>query len=424
MSAKDKTKNGDKQLLLLDRAVTELADNKDAMNHILSAGESFVAALEHLVDETDTDSLESISGKIEDYYKDYISELEGSDQKLTKVIKNTSTVIESCNNGWSIEDIIESSIGEIPTLPFNDVKKLIGLDQLRDGNIYDDLLGNDEEIELLKQKFEELWQLEDYLEKENYTPIWNWLSDHEWAQRVERENDGTGCQFTLKGCLASKIHRQAMKVLLGNNNEVPNQGNSVLDSNINDDNSSDDHITKDVMLRKLRAAFWADTNFQAESPLLRVLIAGHLGLGQLVKMQQLVKRRRSSASAAVAGLSLGSQSGKLVELQNKTEVDSASLKFSNPSDLAQEIEVPDMVGGHPVHVCPVLRQMTGKQNVALALPCGHIISKQALEKLAGGSVGEMRSSRGGPLGHETVKCPYCPQRSQRLSAEPVVFVDL
>lgn len=430
MSAKDKLKNGDKQFQALNQAITELADNKSAMNRVLDAGESFFTSLELLVNESGAEITDSVCDTVEQLFGDYTGELEKSDKKISKLIKNTSMAIEiGSNNGWSIEDVVESAVGKIPPLPFDDIKKLIGLDQLREGRIYDELLGNDEDVEVLKKKFEELRQLEEYVKQEEYTPVWYWLRDHKWSQRVEKEDDGTESPFTLKGCLTYKIYEQANSLASSDHQKQLKYGNLALEwDSLNTEPDLDaekHHIDEKVILKKLRAAFWADTNFQPESPLLRVLIAGHLGLGQLIKMQQLVRRRRSSASAAVSGLSLGSQSGYSEELQNQKEVDPSSSKVvSNPLDLTQEIEVPDIVGGHPIHVCPVLRQMTGKQNIALALPCGHIVSGQALDKLASGSVGEMRSSRGGPLGRETVKCPYCPQRSERFLAEPVVFVEL
>jgi hypothetical protein len=62
-------------------------------------------------------------------------------------------------------------------------------------------------------------------------------------------------------------------------------------------------------------------------------------------------------------------------------------------ELPIEIEVGQEHRYHSVFACPILRQQTTDQNPPMKLVCGHVISKDALNKL---SI------------QNKLKCPYCP----------------
>jgi len=62
-------------------------------------------------------------------------------------------------------------------------------------------------------------------------------------------------------------------------------------------------------------------------------------------------------------------------------------------ELPIEIDVGQEHRYHSVFACPILRQQTTDQNPPMKLVCGHVISKDALNKL---SI------------QNKLKCPYCP----------------
>ena len=62
-------------------------------------------------------------------------------------------------------------------------------------------------------------------------------------------------------------------------------------------------------------------------------------------------------------------------------------------ELPIEIDVGQEYRYHSVFACPILRQQTTDLNPPMKLVCGHVISKDALNKL---SI------------QNKLKCPYCP----------------
>ncbi|VVD04228.1 unnamed protein product [Leptidea sinapis] len=63
-------------------------------------------------------------------------------------------------------------------------------------------------------------------------------------------------------------------------------------------------------------------------------------------------------------------------------------------------------GYHSVFACPILRQQASEQNPPMRLLCGHVISRDALNKLA--------------LGLK-LKCPYCPMEQSPAEARQIYF---
>ncbi|XP_077301795.1 E3 ubiquitin-protein transferase RMND5B-like isoform X2 [Arctopsyche grandis] len=63
-------------------------------------------------------------------------------------------------------------------------------------------------------------------------------------------------------------------------------------------------------------------------------------------------------------------------------------------------------GHHSVFACPILRQQGSDQNPPMRLLCGHVISKDALNKLCQGI---------------RLKCPYCPMEQSQSEARLIHF---
>lgn len=82
----------------------------------------------------------------------------------------------------------------------------------------------------------------------------------------------------------------------------------------------------------------------------------------------------------------------------------------NPHDeLPVEVDAAHDVRFHSVFVCPVLRQQSTPANPPMMIPCGHVISQEAL----------LRLSKGNP--NYRIKCPYCPAESTAAMAQKIVF---
>lgn len=61
---------------------------------------------------------------------------------------------------------------------------------------------------------------------------------------------------------------------------------------------------------------------------------------------------------------------------------------------------------HSIFACPILRQQSSESNPPMRLTCGHVISRDALNKLTNGS---------------KLKCPYCPVEQHPNDAKLIHF---
>ncbi|XP_052741952.1 E3 ubiquitin-protein transferase RMND5B [Bicyclus anynana] len=76
-------------------------------------------------------------------------------------------------------------------------------------------------------------------------------------------------------------------------------------------------------------------------------------------------------------------------------------------ELPLEVELGEEGGGyHSVFACPILRQQASDHNPPMRLLCGHVISRDALNKLAAGL---------------KLKCPYCPMEQSPSEARQIYF---
>ena len=75
-------------------------------------------------------------------------------------------------------------------------------------------------------------------------------------------------------------------------------------------------------------------------------------------------------------------------------------------ELPIEIELDRKKQFHSIFACPILRQQSSETNPPMRLVCGHVISKDALNKLANSS---------------KLKCPYCPMEQSAADAKHIFF---
>lgn len=61
------------------------------------------------------------------------------------------------------------------------------------------------------------------------------------------------------------------------------------------------------------------------------------------------------------------------------------IEWTTQNELPIEINIPDHVKFHSVFSCPVLKEPSSPCNPPMMLPCGHVISKEALSRLSKGT---------------------------------------
>jgi len=82
-------------------------------------------------------------------------------------------------------------------------------------------------------------------------------------------------------------------------------------------------------------------------------------------------------------------------------------EWTQADELPIEIPLPPENRYHSIFACPVSKEQSTDQNPPMMMSCGHVITKDSLQKLA---------KPGG-----RVKCPYCPTESQVSNAMRVRF---
>ncbi|KAK7500770.1 hypothetical protein BaRGS_00008014 [Batillaria attramentaria] len=80
--------------------------------------------------------------------------------------------------------------------------------------------------------------------------------------------------------------------------------------------------------------------------------------------------------------------------------------WSNKEELPVEIDLGREYHFHSIFACPILRQQSTETNPPMRLICGHVISKDALNKLSN---------------MNKVKCPYCPVEQLPSDARQIYF---
>lgn len=119
----------------------------------------------------------------------------------------------------------------------------------------------------------------------------------------------------------------------------------------------------------------------------------NLGMGRQVPLRVVGDIGGGGALARI-------EKGRKVMRERKSE-------WSQADELPIEIPLPVENRYHSVFACPVSKEQSTEQNPPMKLNCGHVITKDSLQKL---------SKPGG-----RVKCPYCPEESTLSTALRVYF---
>lgn len=109
------------------------------------------------------------------------------------------------------------------------------------------------------------------------------------------------------------------------------------------------------------------------SPLYTAATAGAIALPTLLKLQQIMKEKRT--------------------------------EWTSQNELPVEIPLPPAYHFHSIFVCPVSKEQGTDENPPMMMPCGHVIAKESLERVSKGT---------------RFKCPYCPNESHPRDAKKVI----
>ncbi|KAJ1950767.1 hypothetical protein FBU59_000526 [Linderina macrospora] len=93
---------------------------------------------------------------------------------------------------------------------------------------------------------------------------------------------------------------------------------------------------------------------------------------------------------------------------------SRHVEWSAQDELAVEVALPDSMRFHSVFACPVSKEQATSANPPMMMPCGHVVCKLSLDRLA-------RGVRPGAVASGRFKCPYCPSMSTLSDAKRVFF---
>ncbi|XP_058791140.1 E3 ubiquitin-protein ligase RMND5A isoform X1 [Phymastichus coffea] len=86
--------------------------------------------------------------------------------------------------------------------------------------------------------------------------------------------------------------------------------------------------------------------------------------------------------------------------------------WSGKDELPIEIDLGTLGRYHSVFACPILRQQSTENNPPMKLVCGHVISRDALNKLTNANKNQFVSR---------LKCPYCPVDQNPEDARLIYF---
>ncbi|KAJ5586811.1 uncharacterized protein N7459_002576 [Penicillium hispanicum] len=110
----------------------------------------------------------------------------------------------------------------------------------------------------------------------------------------------------------------------------------------------------------------------ADSPLYIAATAGAIALPTLLKLQTIMKAKRT--------------------------------EWTSENELPVEISLPPSYLFHSIFVCPVSKEQATDENPPMMMPCGHVIAEESLRRLSKGN---------------RFKCPYCPSESHPKDARKV-----
>lgn len=106
----------------------------------------------------------------------------------------------------------------------------------------------------------------------------------------------------------------------------------------------------------------------------------------------------------------------LMTLKQAMQDRQCSVIWNVRDELPIEIDLGPDSSFHSIFACPILRQQTNDSNPPLRLVCGHVISKDAFNKL----ISAEKWLQVNPSAQK-IKCPYCPMEQARSDGKEIHF---
>ncbi|GAB6019521.1 E3 ubiquitin-protein transferase rmnd5a [Chamberlinius hualienensis] len=242
-----------------------------------------------------------------------------------------------------------------------------------------------------KEPFFELNRISEALKQKDLQPALNWAkANHERLQSqsstiefklhrlqfIDLISRGTAYQAEAVKYARENFpkfahtHENEIQVLMGSllylKHGILNSPYSYLLNSIHWAEISD-HFTRDAC---------ALLGLSIESPLAVCINAGCTALPALLNIKQVMLQRQ------VTGV------------------------WTSRDELPIEIDLGKENRYHSIFACPILRQQSSETNPPMRLTCGHVVSRDALNKLVSGT---------------KLKCPYCPMEQSPADAQMVHF---
>ncbi|CAF1050352.1 unnamed protein product [Adineta steineri] len=306
--------------------------------------------------------------------------------------------------GKTIDKSFQSDFGNVPITELFDTPekfKLIYMiiceDLYRQGrmSIADKLIEesklNDNDLFNLEKNFlEEINMILENLREKNLLPAIDWCVRH----RSELNKTNSLLEFYL--------HKMRFVQLLQSGNF--NEAKTYL-TNLRQYSIMNGQCEQDV--NQLMGALVFAQRDLSKSPY-KYLLEPHLWLqlSELFMQQAFQQVGLAQDSPLYVVMKIGFQAlpalMSIVNAMQNTQV----CHILSKDELPIEIDVGQEHRYHSVFACPILRQQTTDQNPPMKLVCGHVISKDALNKL---SI------------QNKLKCPYCPLEQSPSDARQLFF---
>ncbi|CAF0881915.1 unnamed protein product [Adineta ricciae] len=377
-------KDVDKAIESVQEYYSNIENNLDHVIEQLQRALSQPMSDSHLV----KTSLQNTIKPLAKQYSDKHKELHGSISKI----------------GKTIDKCFQSDFGNVPITELFDTPekyKLIYMiiceDLYRQGRmaIADKLIEetklNDNDLFNLEKNFlEEINTILENIRERNLLPAIDWCLRH----RNQLNQTGSLLEFHL--------HKMRFVQLLQTENFQ--QAKTYL-ANLRQYSISKGQCEQEV--NQLMGALVFAQRDLAKSPY-KYLLEPHLWLqlSELFMQQAFQQVGLAQDSPLYVVMKIGFQAlpalMSIVNAMQNTQV----CHILSKDELPIEIDVGQEHRYHSVFACPILRQQTTDQNPPMKLVCGHVISKDALNKL---SI------------QNKLKCPYCPLEQSPSDARQLFF---
>ncbi|XP_054167491.1 E3 ubiquitin-protein ligase RMND5A-like [Oppia nitens] len=244
-----------------------------------------------------------------------------------------------------------------------------------------------------KKPFTELNNILDALKCHNLEPALEWAIAH--REQLRQQNSNTNLEFKLhrlqfiellKGGVENQMKlisyaRQYFQPLADKHEkEIQALMGSLLYLRTGLQNSPYSYLLDCLSWNEICDIFTRDAcallGLSVESPLTVTINAGCIALPALLNIKHVMQQRQ------------------------------VTNVWNTRDELPIEIDLSRKCHFHSVFACPILRQQSTENNPPMRLVCGHVISRDALNKLSNGT---------------KLKCPYCPMEQNPNDARLIHF---